>query len=154
MIYGTMDRDGRGVGAKVIVSPPGYDAGAPSPDPETAMREADHDDVEGTPQRSPQRRRADALVDVCRWFLENHHHPSANRHRPNIDVVIDLDDLPNMLGRLRDGTPLDRTTMQRLLCDAGIHRYIADGRSTVLDYGMTTRTVSAPLWNAHLCLPY
>jgi hypothetical protein len=38
--------------------------------------------------------------------------------------------------------------MQRLACDAGVHRVITDGRSTILDYGTTTRTVPAPLYNA------
>jgi len=33
-------------------------------------------------------------------------------------------------------------------CDAGIHRVVTDGRSTILDYGTTTRTVPAPLYNA------
>jgi hypothetical protein len=36
----------------------------------------------------------------------------------------------------------------RLFCDAGIHRVITDGRSSILDYGTTTRTVPANLFNA------
>jgi hypothetical protein len=51
-------------------------------------------------------------------------------------------------GRLIDGTGLDHTTLQRLVCDAGIHRVVTDGRSAILDYGTITRTVPAPLFNA------
>ena len=35
----------------------------------------------------------------------------------------------------------------RTLCDTGIHRVITNGASTVLDYGRTTRTIPAPLFN-------
>jgi hypothetical protein len=47
-----------------------------------------------------------------------------------------------------DGSVLDAATLQRLACDAGVHRVVTDGRSSVLDYGTTTRTVPAPLFNA------
>ena len=33
-------------------------------------------------------------------------------------------------------------------CDAGIHRVVTNGRSSILDYGTTTRSVPAPLFNA------
>ena len=46
------------------------------------------------------------------------------------------------------GTPLDTATVKRLLCDAGIHRVITDGASTILDYGRTTRTIPKHLWAA------
>ena len=34
------------------------------------------------------------------------------------------------------------------VCDAGIHRVITNGRSSILDYGTTTRTIPANLFNA------
>ena len=49
-------------------------------------------------------------------------------------------------GRLLDGTPLDATTTQRLLCDADLHRLVVTGRSTILDYGRRTRTISPELF--------
>ena len=46
-----------------------------------------------------------------------------------------------------DGTRLDRPTLERLLCDAALHRVLTSGRSTILDYGTTTRTIPTPLYN-------
>ncbi|MGH9110858.1 MAG: HNH endonuclease signature motif containing protein, partial [Acidimicrobiales bacterium] len=42
----------------------------------------------------------------------------------------------------------DSTTLQRLCCDAGVHRVFVAGRSSILDYGTTTRTIPANLWAA------
>ena len=39
-------------------------------------------------------------------------------------------------------------TVSRLLCDCALHRVVMKGRSAVLDYGMSTRTIPAPLWYA------
>ncbi len=113
-----------------------------------AMRLASTADAEGE-SRTPAHKRADALVDVCRWFLDHQHGHHAGRHRPHVNVRIDLPELEGRgQARLLDGTVLDPTTTGRLLCDAGIHRYLTDGASTVLDYGTATRTISPALWNA------
>jgi hypothetical protein len=115
----------------------------------TALRLAATGDVDGEPARSPAQRRGDALVDVCRWYLDHQQHRRGGRHRPHLNVVATLDDLEHHgQGRLIDGTILDATTLQRLICDTGIHRVITNGRSSILDYGTTTRTVPAPLYNA------
>jgi hypothetical protein len=115
----------------------------------TALRLSETDDVEGEPARSPSRRRADALVDVCRWFLDHQHHRPGGRHRPHVNVIVDLEALESRgQGRLADGSLLDATTTQRLACDAGLHRVVTAGRSTILDYGTTTRTVPPPLFAA------
>ena len=116
---------------------------------ETAIRLATTRDVEGEPERSPARRRADALTEVCRWFLDHQHHRRGGRHRPHLNVITTLDALEHRgQGRLIDGTIIDGTTVQRLFCDAGLHRVFVAGRSSILDYGMTTRTVPANLFNA------
>src|ERR687892_590320 len=105
--------------------------------------------LDGEPGRSPARRRADALADVCRWFLDHQQHRRGGRHRPHVNVVATLDDLEGRgQGRLIDGTIIDGTTVQRLFCDAGVHRVFVAGRSSILDYGTTTRTVPANLYNA------
>jgi Domain of unknown function (DUF222) len=115
----------------------------------TALRLAQTGDVEGEPRRSPAQRRADALVDVCRQFLDHQQTRRGGRHRPHLNIITTLDALERRgHGRLIDGTSLDHTTLQRLVCDAGIHRVVTDGRSSILDYGTTTRTVPAPLFNA------
>ena len=115
----------------------------------TALRLAATGDVDGEPARSPAQRRGDTLVDVCRWFLDHQQHRRGSRHRPHLNVITTLDELERRgNGRLVDGTSLDHTTVQRLVCDTGVHRVITNGRSSILDYGSTTRTVPANLFNA------
>jgi Domain of unknown function (DUF222) len=115
----------------------------------TALRLASTRDVDGEPARSPAHRRGDALVDVCRWFLDHQQHRRGGRHRPHLNVVATLDDLERRgQGRLLDGSILDGATVQRLFCDSGVHRVFVAGRSSILDYGTTTRTVPANLFNA------
>jgi Domain of unknown function (DUF222) len=115
----------------------------------TALRLAATGDVEGEPRHSPAQRRADALVDVCRRFLDHQQQRRGGRHRPHLNIITTLDDLQRGgPGRLVDGTSLDAATISRLACDAGVHRVVTDGRSAILDYGTTTRTVPAPLYNA------
>ena len=105
-------------------------------------------DAEGEPRRSPAQRRADALVDLCQWFVDHYPAGAKRARRPDLDVVIDLGDLDTGLGALAQGTPLEVTTVKRLLCDAGVHRFITDGASSVLDYGRATRTIPPQLWAA------
>jgi hypothetical protein len=115
----------------------------------TALRLASTRDIDGEPARSPAHRRGDALVDVCRWFLDHQQHRRGGRHRPHLNVVATLDDLERRgQGRLLDGSILDGATVQRLFCDAGVHRVLVAGRSSILDYGTTTRAVPANLFNA------
>ncbi|MGH9191705.1 MAG: DUF222 domain-containing protein, partial [Acidimicrobiales bacterium] len=116
---------------------------------DTTLRLAATPDAEGEPARSPAQRRADALVDLCRWFLDHQQERRGGRHRPHLNVIATLGDLERRgQGRLLDGTILDGTTVQRLFCDAGLHRVFVAGRSSILDYGTTTRTVPANLYNA------
>jgi hypothetical protein len=115
----------------------------------TALRLAATGDVDGEPARSPAQRRGDALVDLCRWFLDHQQTRRGGRHRPHLNVIATLDELERRgHGRLIDGTSLDHTTIRRLACDAGVHRVFVAGRSAILDYGTTTRTVPTNLFNA------
>ncbi|HJV08618.1 MAG TPA: DUF222 domain-containing protein [Acidimicrobiales bacterium] len=99
--------------------------------------------------RHPAARRADALVDVCRFFLDHQQTRAGGRHRPHLNVVVNLEDLiEGQGGSVVDGPVLDGPAMSRLLCDSTVHRVVMSGRSAVLDYGTATRTIPAPLWNA------
>ncbi len=110
-----------------------------------ALRSAETDDGAGERPRAPAERRADALVDVCRFFLDHR----GGRHRPHLNVVVNLDDLlAGRGGSAVDGAPLDGAAVQALLCDSALHRVLFSRRSAVLDYGTATRTVPASLWNA------
>lgn len=115
----------------------------------TALRLATSADAEGEPPRTPAQRRGDALVDICRFFLDHQRHQRGGRHRPHLNVVVEWETLQaGGPGRVIGGGYIDGATVQRLLCDAAVHRLVTDGRSTILDYGTTTRTVPAPLWSA------
>ena len=93
-------------------------------------------------------RQADALVDVCRWFLDHQDAQTGRRNRPHLNVVLDLDEIAKGLpGQLVDGGLLPALTVERLLCDCTIHRTVVKGRSQVIDYGLGTRTISKGLWN-------
>ena len=117
----------------------------------TALRLAQHPDVDGQPVRSAAARRADALGDICRFFLDYQRSCRGGRHRPHVNVVLDIERYLALAGAgatTVDGTGLDRATVERLLCDAALHRVLTRGRSTILDYGTASRTIPAPLFNA------
>ena len=110
-----------------------------------ALRLADDGDL----RRHPKTRRAEALVEVCRQFLDFQSSRRGGRHRPHLNVVVTLEDLvAGRGGHSVDGTPLDGASIAMLACDAAVHRVVVDSRSAVIDYGSATRTVTAPLFNA------
>lgn len=106
--------------------------------------------VEEGPPPSTAQRRAEALVDVCRWFLTHFNKAgTGSRERPQVSVIVGLGDLADDgPGRLSDGTAIPASTTLRLACDAVLHRIVMTGRSTILDYGSAVRTVSPALWAA------
>ena len=115
----------------------------------TALRLAETPDADGDDHRPAAWRRADALGDVCRFFLDHQQHRPAGRHRPHLNVVVEADDLAaGRPGRFLDGSSLSGTAVQRLACDAAVHRAVIEGVSTILDYGTATRTIPSSLWNA------
>ncbi len=106
-------------------------------------------DADGEPARTRSERRADALVTVARHFLDHADTAATSRgSRPDVTVVVTLDELEQRAGRSVDGEPLDAVTVGALLCDAGVHRIVTDGSSVVLDAGRTTRTVGHHLFSA------
>lgn len=49
-------------------------------------------------------------------------------HRPHVNVVIDLEDvLAGRGGHAVDGPDLDRSSIEALLCDCGLHRVVMKG---------------------------
>ena len=72
------------------------------------------------------------------------------RHRPHVNVIVDVQDLR---GELVDHQlPLDRATTDRLLCDCVLHRVLVDrqqGRgATIVEIAAATRSIPAALWSA------
>src|SRR5262245_43112122 len=117
----------------------------------TALRLAQSPDGDGEAARSAATRRADALGDICRHFLDHQQARRGGRHRPHLNLVLDVDRYQALAATgatTVDGTGLDRGTVDRLLCDAALHRVLTQGRSAIVDYGRATRTIPAPLYNA------
>ena len=66
-----------------------------------------------------------------------------------MSVVVGLADLVSGgPGQLANGTPVPARAVERLSCDSELHRIVMSGRSTVLDYGSSVRTISPALWAA------
>jgi hypothetical protein len=116
---------------------------------DTALALASSDDAEGEPPRSFARKRADALVDLARFYLDHRAAPPKGRHRPHVNVMIDLESmLGDDAGRLIGGGLLSNADVKTLLCDCDIHRVLTDTNGVILDYGRATKTVPTPLFNA------
>jgi hypothetical protein len=115
----------------------------------TALRLAMGRYTVGDDPKTPAEQRADALVDIVRHFLDNQHTTTGGRHRPHLNVIVTLDDLLHGgPGHTLDELPLDAATLRRLACDAGLHRLITDGKSSILDYGRTTRTIPPAVYTS------
>jgi len=115
----------------------------------TALRLATTDNNDGDTACRPATRRADALVGVCRFYLDHQRSRPGGRHRPHLNVVVDVEALEGGRGgRVIGGPSLDGPTTSRLLCDSALHRVLVAGRSAILDYGTSTRTIPAALWSA------
>jgi len=116
---------------------------------EAALDAATTPEIDGEPARTRGQRRADAFVAIARDHLDHADGAATTRHRrPDVSVVVTLDDLEPRTGRTLDGQVLDPATIGSLLCDAGLRRVVTDGASVVLDVGRTTRTVNHHLFRA------
>jgi hypothetical protein len=101
---------------------------------------------------APQRR-ADALVTIAAFFLDNQRQHPGGRHRPHVNVIVEAEDLHERArAELVDHQLLlDENTTSRLLCDCVIHRVLvrrSAGGTAILDVAAATRTIPAALWSA------
>lgn len=114
---------------------------------EAALRLADSDDL-SVP--APQRR-AEALDDVVRFFLDNHDdRDRKRRHRPHVNLSTSVEDFVAGLGLevVETGQRLSRRESEVLRCDCNLHRVVLEGRSAILDYGRAMREWPTDLYNA------
>ena len=113
---------------------------------DTALRLASRDDIEGE-VRTPAERRADALDDICEFFLTHQRDKVGGRHRPHVNIVARETPEGGWLATLQDGTPISHASFERLLCDCIVHK-VTESASTILDYGRSVRTAPPNLFNA------
>jgi hypothetical protein len=104
----------------------------------------------GTDLRTLSQRRADALGEICRRYLDSSDRPVVAGERPHLLVSVDLQTLQGSGGRaeLEDAGPITPEAARRLACDADLSRVITRGRSEPLEVGRRTPVVPPPLRRA------
>jgi len=118
----------------------------------TALRCVEDTWARGTDdRRTSTQRRADALGDICRWWLDASDRPEVAGERPHVTVTVDLESLEGRVGyrcELDDVGPIVSETARRWACDASVARVITKGRSEPLDVGRRTPVVPTALRRA------
>ena len=101
-------------------------------------------------RRSPAQRRADALGEVCRGWLDGSERAVVAGERPHVTVIVDMETLAGRGGRTEtsEGVRLGPATIRRLCCDASVARVVVAGRSEPLEVGRATRVVAPALRRA------
>lgn len=123
----------------------------------SALRAAETIDCPGEPPRRAAERRADALVELCQFYL-NHAQRLAGqprRRRPHVDVVVGIDRWAGLFparAETSDGVSLAQWAIDTYLCDATVARVLLDAPSHVLDYGRSRRTLPAGVARAVIAL--
>jgi hypothetical protein len=104
----------------------------------------------GSDERTPAQRRADALGEICRQWLDRPDRPSVAGERPHVTVTVDAHTLAepevgvdgsSWTSELDHAGPIDAHTARRLACDASVMRIVMSGRSEPLDVGRRTPVV-------------
>jgi hypothetical protein len=93
--------------------------------------------------RSPAQRRADALGEICRQWLDLSERPTVAGERPHVTVTIEAAALGGSdgAGDLDHAGPVGLDAVRELACDASIIRVVMAGRSEPLDVGRRTPVV-------------
>ncbi|HSK07484.1 MAG TPA: DUF222 domain-containing protein [Acidimicrobiia bacterium] len=102
-------------------------------------------------ERTTTQRRADALGDLARSYLDGSETPIVGGERPHINVHVDLPGLngrPGGLHETDDGSVLDPFAVGQLVCDPSVSRIVFGPDSEVLDVGRKTRVIPAGLRRA------
>jgi hypothetical protein len=101
--------------------------------------------------RTPAQRRADALGEICRQWLDLADRPLVSGERPHVVVTMDVGSLERRSGRLldlEDVGRIDGETARRLACDSNVSRVITGAASQPLDVGRKTKVVPPALRRA------
>lgn len=108
--------------------------------------------------RTPPQRRADALHELARRYLDSPERPSVAGERPHITVTVDAETLREGR-RISHSSETNRceldhagavhvATARRLACDASVMRVVMAGPAEPLEVGRKTPVVSAGLRRA------
>lgn len=109
-----------------------------------AVQDADARSGNTSDVRTAGQRRADALGEVCRQWLNSSDRPKVAGERPHMTVVVDVEALARIPGGRSEfpaGPPVHPDVARRIACDAAITRVVTTGRSEPLDVGRRTPVV-------------
>jgi hypothetical protein len=101
--------------------------------------------------RTPTQRRADALTDLCRDYLDHGNTPVSGGRRPHLTLHVAAEALcgvPAEPCELDGAGVITPEGARRLACDAAVTRLTVDTDATVLDVGRATRSVPPSLRRA------
>lgn len=111
-------------------------------------------------ERTPAQRRADALAEICRGWLDRADRPMIAGERPHLNVTVPLEALratgpttpepgsPAPTGELEHTGAIDHESVRRLACDASLTRIVLSAGSEPLDVGRKTPVVSSAIRRA------
>ena len=98
--------------------------------------------------RSPEKRLADAAVELAMHALDSGLIPQKGSQRTHLQVTTSLETLRGLPGasaaEMELSLPISSKTVERLACDALITRIVLGSDSMVIDVGRAKRTISGP----------
>lgn len=97
-------------------------------------------------ERTAPQRRADALEDLSRGFLESTETPEVGGEKPHLNIHVDVNALneePGGLHETETGSILTVSTIRQLACDSSVSRIVWNAESEIIDVGRKTRVIPA-----------
>jgi hypothetical protein len=94
--------------------------------------------------RTPAQRRADALGEICRQWLDLAERPNVGGEKPHVTVTVDavaLGEGGAVRSELDHVGPVEPAVAKRLSCDASVRRVVMAGPSEPLDVGRQTSVI-------------
>jgi hypothetical protein len=100
--------------------------------------------------RSPAQRRADALGELCRQWLDRPDRPTVGGELPHVTVTVSAETLAGGDGVCETDHvgPIPKGTARRLACDSSVMRVVLSERSEPLDVGRRSKVVPPSLRRA------
>jgi len=101
--------------------------------------------------RTPRQRRADALGEVCRHFLDHGDRPTVGGERPHLTVTVGLETLQGGRAGVCEAEhvgPVSPGMARRLACEAAVIPAVLGSGSELLDLGRRSAVVSPALRRA------
>ncbi|MFH1329946.1 MAG: DUF222 domain-containing protein [Actinomycetota bacterium] len=98
--------------------------------------------------RSPQQRRADALVEICRRHLDGGDAPRQGGVKAHLTLTVSLQDLQGDGVVDMGAGPITAEAARRLACDAELTSIVLDAAGRPVGVGHTSRIVPAALRKA------